>query len=209
MSDTTISGTAAGRAAEPFAATCAWLGLGLTALAAAIGLISVSPHVTVPPMGTERVYTASAASMEPLIRVGERFLVNSNYYATHEPRRGDVVVYTQPERRGEVGFKRIAALGGDRIALMRGIAVVNGAPADEPYAKIVDPASAVNNVPETIVPQGFVFVLGDNRDNSEDSRSTRTHGLVPLDNIVSAATYMVWSPDVRRIGKWIGTPPAL
>jgi signal peptidase I len=117
-------------------------------------------------------------------------------------------VHAQPKRGGEVGLKRIAALAGDRIALVRGIAVVNGTSADEPYADVSDAASAINNVPEAVVPPGYVFLLGENRDNSEDSRVTRTHGLVPLDNIVAAATYIVWSPDVRRIGRWIGAPTA-
>jgi signal peptidase I len=189
--------------------TMARLGLMLLPLAVGVGVILVSPHVALPQVGNGQVYYASASGMEPLIRPGERFLADRTYYAAHQPARGDVVVYLQPKRPGEEGIKRIAAVAGDRISLSRGVAVVNGTAVDERYADVGDALTSFNNTAATVVPEGYVFVLGDNRSNSEDSRSVPTHGLVPVGNIVARATDIVWSPDVRRIGKWIGSPGSL
>jgi signal peptidase I len=153
-----------------------------------------------------RIFYASAPSMEPLIRQGERFLVDTTYYHAHAPSRGDVVVYMQPKQPGLDYVKRIAAVGGDRIAVTNGRAIVNGTPVSEPFIDAGDPSSRYNNTPETLVPDGYVFVLGDNRANSEDSRVTTTHGPVPVENIVGLVTDIAWSRDLTRIGQWAGTP---
>ena len=158
------------------------------------------------PTGQQRIFYASAPSMEPLIRQGERFLVDTTYYHAHAPSRGDVVVYVQPKQPGRDYVKRIAAVGGDRIAVTNGRAIVNGTPVSEPFIDVGDPSSRYNNTPETLVPDGYVFVLGDNRSNSEDSRVTTTHGPVPLENIVGLVTDIAWSRDLTRIGQWAGSP---
>lgn len=189
--------------------TMARLGLMLLPFAVGAAMVFASSHVALPQVGSMQVHYASASSMDPLIRSGERFMADRTYYAAHQLARGDVVVYLQPKRPGEEGIKRIAAVAGDRISLSRGIAVVNGVAVDERYADIGDAFASINNTAVTTVPEGYVFVLGDNRSNSEDSRSAATHGLVPVGNIVARATDIVWSPDVRRIGRWIGGPGSL
>jgi len=112
----------------------------------------------------------------------------------------------QPKQPGRDYVKRIAAVGGDRIAVTNGRAIVNGTPVSEPFIDVGDPSSRYNNTPETLVPDGYVFVLGDNRSNSEDSRVTTTHGPVPLENIVGLVTDIAWSRDLTRIGQWAGSP---
>jgi signal peptidase I len=175
---------------------------GLVGLAFAI----CACYLVIAQSGKLRLFYASAHSMEPLIRQGERFMVNTAYYGMHPPSRGDVVVYVQPKRPAEDGLKRIVAVGGDRIALSRGLSIVNGVALSEPYADVGNGASAYNNMAEMVVPNGTVFVLGDNRSNSEDSRVVTAHGPVPVGNIIGLATYIVWSHDLQRIGLWIGTP---
>lgn len=82
---------------------------------------------------------------------------------------------------------------------------MNGAPVEEPYVRIGDPASLYANTRETVVTAGHVFMLGDNRANSIDSRAA-THGLVPVANLIGRATDIAWPRDLTRIGQFIGSP---
>ncbi len=145
-------------------------------------------------------------SMEPTLHPGEVFLADPTYYRHHAPSRGEVIIYFNPKHPTEHNIKRIVALGGDRIAVRAGAAIVNGTPADEPYIKVGDPEFSLNNVTEETVTPGHVYVLGDNRANSTDSRDRTQHGPVPLGNLVARATDIVFSPEVSRMGGWIGTP---
>ena len=122
------------------------------------------------------------------------------------PARGEVIIYFNPKHPTVHFIKRIIALAGDRIALRDGRAIVNGTPVDERYIIVGNPEYFLNNVEEETVPAGHVYVLGDNRAISVDSRSRAEHGPVPLENIVARATEIVFSTEVLRIGRWIGTP---
>lgn len=145
-------------------------------------------------------------SMQPTIQRGDRFLADRTYYRGNAPARGDVAVYMHP-RQGELLYvKRIIALPGDRVAIRNGRAVVNGFALEEPYAIFGDPAALYNNAREITVLEGHVFVLGDNRANSMDSRAVNDHGLVPIANLRARATDTAWSRNLSRIGRWIGTP---
>jgi signal peptidase I len=99
---------------------------------------------------------------------------------------------------------RIVALGGDRVAVLGGRAVVNGTPLSEPYADLGDPASFTNTTREWSVPQGAVFLLGDSRANSVDSR---LYGPVPVSDLVGPVTDIVVSAQLSRVGRSVGTPP--
>lgn len=151
-------------------------------------------------------YEVPSASMDPTLRVGDTLLVDTRYYRTHAPARGEVAAYTNPRQPGVTFIKRIVALGGDTIAVSGGHVVIEGKPVAEPDVNVGDPASSQNNMPETAVPAGFVFVLGDNRENSADSRQADTHGPVPVGSLIGRATELVFSSELRRFGKWVGTP---
>ena len=126
-------------------------------------------------------------SMEPTLRPGDQTLVNK--LSGDSPDRGDLVAFHAP-RTGEILLKRIVAVGGDTVGLEDGVLVVDGRQVREPYA---DP-KAIDSVyfgPVKVRP-GTMFVMGDNRANSDDSRD---FGAVPTDRIIGRAVARVWPPS--------------
>jgi signal peptidase I len=152
-----------------------------------------------------RTFSVPSASMEPTLRLGEIFIADVTHFDANAPARGDVVVYRLPNDPGTIYVKRIVALPGDRVAFRAGRVFINGVAAREPYAKFGDPASPINTFAEFAVPASTVFVAGDNRDNSTDSRVT-THGPVPFDNLIGRATEILMTSLPDRAGVWVGAP---
>ena len=127
-------------------------------------------------------------SMEPTLEVVDRVLVNKLSYRFHDVNRGDVVVFERPPgastgQNGEIKdlIKRVIAVGGDTIEAKEGEVYVNGERVDENY---LEPGTPTDNLPLKTIPDGHVFVMGDNRTNSEDSR---IFGPIDEDAIVGRA----------------------
>lgn len=152
-------------------------------------------------------------SMEPTLIQGDRVLVNKVPYYFHDPRRGDIIVFSNPNPeatpdRGFVGgffhwlfqglgfqqpenedfIKRVVGLPGDVVEGMHGSVYVNGAKLIEPYL-----TQHTQPFPATTVPAGKLFVMGDNRGNSLDSRFGL--GFVPIDNVIGKAFVKIWPPS--------------
>jgi signal peptidase I len=144
------------------------------------------------PFVVEAFYIPSE-SMVPTLRVGDRVLVNKFIYRFTEPERGDIVVFESVEGGGEELIKRVVGVPGDRISVRGGRLLVNGEPQREPYVnkKLPDSSSSA----PTTVPEDHVFVMGDNRANSRDSRY---FGTVPERKIEGEAFLRFWPPD--RLG---------
>jgi signal peptidase I len=127
-------------------------------------------------------------SMEPTLDVGDRVLVNKLSYKLHDVHRGDVVVFERPPgaSTGEDGeikdlIKRVIAVEGDTIEAKQGVVYVNGERLDEDY---LEPGTPTKELPPETIPADHVFVMGDNRTNSEDSR---VFGPIDVDDIVGRA----------------------
>jgi signal peptidase I len=139
-----------------------------------------------------------SASMEPTLRKGDRVLVNKLSYDLHDLHRGDIVVFElPPEKVGADGIKdlikRVIGLPGETIETREGIVYINDKKIDEPYL----PDGVTTNkppIPRQVVPDGHIFVMGDNRDNSADSRYA-TRGPIPIDTVVGRAFVQVWPPS--------------
>lgn len=131
-----------------------------------------------------------SGSMEPTLQVGDRVLVNKISYDYGDLARGDVVVFHRPPNAPpsdvDEFIKRIIGLPGDTLEGIDGVVYVNGLPIDEPY---IDPGDLTTNLPRTVVDDGHIFVMGDNRDNSTDSR---IFGAVDQELIVGKAFLIVW-----------------
>jgi len=132
-----------------------------------------------------RVY---GQSMEPNLHTDQRLVIEKLSHHFHGPRRGDVIVIHDPGGSPELLIKRVIGLPGERITVTDGRVYVDGTPLDEPY--LAQPTQGSGR--SWIVPPLNVFVMGDNRGASRDSR---IFGPVPLDYIVGHAVLRYWPPE--------------
>lgn len=118
----------------------------------------------------EGVYVASG-SMLPTLPVGNHLVLDKLTFRCREPRRGEIIVFSSPVPPVEDMIKRVIAIPGDTVELKRKQVVLNGSPLEEPYARHVRAAEELSgdNLEAVTVPPNAFFVLGDNRDESNDS----------------------------------------
>ncbi|MCX8032953.1 MAG: signal peptidase I [Thermoleophilia bacterium] len=138
-------------------------------------------------------FTIHQISMQPTLLEGDRILLSRLTYHFREPKPGDIIVFHSPVVEGEDLVKRIVAVEGDRVAIKDGVLYVNGVARDEPY---LFERPFRGDMAELTVPEGKVFVLGDNRNNSGDSRF---FGPIDKDLIIGCALCVYWP-----IGRWKG-----
>ncbi|MDP2872718.1 MAG: signal peptidase I [Bacillota bacterium] len=131
-------------------------------------------------------------SMEPTLNDMERLFVNKLVYRLHDPERGDIIVFAYPRDPSRDFIKRVIGVPGETVELRDGRIFVDDKFIPERVVVFPDHQSTYGPVE---VPAGHVFVLGDNRRNSEDSRY---FGFVPFGNIRGKALLMYW--PLRRFG---------
>ena len=148
-------------------------------------------------------YVVDGNSMDPTLRNDQRVFVNKFVYfdplvfksnlnlsfdSTLNPKRGDVVVFDPPfpyDASGKQFVKRIIAVPGDTIENSSGIILVNG----KPFGNDFGATSEISEVPKTLVPKGYYYVLGDNRNSSNDSRN---FGFVSRTSIIGRVWVIYW-----------------
>ena len=136
---------------------------------------------------TVQSFEVHLSSMEPNIHEGQRILVSKIAYQFHEPERGDVIIFHAPDNlRGDF-IKRIIALPGDTVEVDKGLVYINGYQLDEPYIKDLPKYTLSRQK----IPEDNYFVLGDNRNNSNDSHNGWT---VPRENIIGKVWLSIWPP---------------
>ncbi len=111
-------------------------------------------------------YRVEGRCMEPWLRTGERVVGEKWTFRRRPPRRGDVIIFRYPAAPSQLYIKRVVALGGETVEIRRGTVYVNQFPLDEPYLRW----APREDCPARRVASGSYFVLGDNRDASNDSR---------------------------------------
>lgn len=139
-------------------------------------------------------YIIPSSSMEPAMVPGDRILVNRLAYQYWAPARGDIVVFAYPKDPSRTFIKRVIAVEGETVELKDNQVFINGQRVNEPYLK---PGDYPPFEPETI-PKENVFVLGDNRSQSEDSREW---GVLPKNYLLGKA-WVIYSPLQRMKFLW-------
>jgi len=130
------------------------------------------------------------SSMEPGLEDGQRLIINKAVYHFRDPARGDVIILHPPIEPQKEYVKRVIGIPGDTVEVRNGVVYINGSPLYEPYIK----EAPRNNFSPFTVPENNYFVMGDNRNNSNDSRTGWT---VTSDNIIGEAWLRIWP-----LSKW-------
>jgi signal peptidase I len=141
---------------------------------------------------TVQAYKVIECCMEPNYVEGEWLLASKATYWFHEPERGDVIILEPPFETEEVYIKRLIALPGDTVEVNDGAVYINGTAIDEPYIK----EAPAYTFPLTELGEDEYFVLGDNRNNANDSSKGWT---ISHDAIIGKAWFSYWP-----ISEWGG-----
>lgn len=139
-------------------------------------------------------------SMMPTLEDGDRMIVNKIGYEVGEPDRYDIVVFHAPEEKDYI--KRVIGLPGDHVAYKNDQLYINGEPQEEPYLDLkkeeiiegvlTEDFTLEDYAQVSVIPEGYVFVMGDNRRYSKDSRMI---GLVSMEEIIGSTNVIFWPPS--------------
>ena len=172
-----------------------------------------------------QAFRIPTGSMEDTLQVGDFLFVNKMIYGSEidigfsgnrivyyrfpsirDPKPGDIIVFRYPDDPARDFIKRCVAVAGQTVEIRDKVLYVNGVAPEEPYAVHKDPRvlpgekSARDNFGPYVVPQDHVFMLGDNRDNSHDSRFW---GALPRNLVKGKSMFLYWSWDSeRRLPRW-------
>jgi signal peptidase I len=142
-------------------------------------------------------YRNPTRGMEPSLMMGDYFTVDRFRYRKEGPKRGDVIVFAfQTDPRKDF-VKRVIGLPGEKVGTVGSKILINDVPLDDPWGMYTGPSTLPDYGPIK-VPLEEYFVLGDNRNNSADSR---VHGLVKRSSIRGKALYVYWARDIGRVGE--------
>jgi signal peptidase I len=165
-------------------------------------LIVFCAHIfLVPNEDIVKMFKIPSGSMKPTVEIGDHLMCDRMYYRSHNPQRGDVIIFQNTKDENKDYLKRIVGLPGDTIELRQNTLFVNGEAVDEPYAVYNGNGNRSWSIPRNYGPyfisENEYFVMGDNRDNSRDSRHFDT---VKREKILGKAIFVYFSWDMNISG---------
>ena len=145
-----------------------------------------------------RTYGIPSESMEHTLNIGDRLIVDTTYFRNHIVRTGDIVIF----HKGEQQYcKRVIATAGSQVEGINDVIYVGGERLQEPYVRHTGGVpDDMSNFGPVVVPPGSLFVMGDNRDHSLDSRAPE-FGFIPEANLIGKPLYLYYSESVERNGR--------
>jgi signal peptidase I len=142
-----------------------------------------------------QAFKIPSGSMLNTLLIGDQILVNKFIYKFKEPQRGDIIVFKYPRDERKDFVKRLIGLSGEKIEIVNNQVYINGRPLKEPYAIFQGIPGAKENYGPRIIPKGYLFVMGDNRYNSADSREW---GFLDRNKLKGKAFMIYWSWDPNK-----------
>jgi signal peptidase I len=141
-------------------------------------------------------YQIQQPSMENTLQPGQMVLVDKLTPRISDYKAGDIIIFNPPDGLQEDGksipfIKRVIGVGGDTVELKDGAVWVNGTQLNESYAFEGQPTTQTGPLTRWVVPDGYLFVLGDHREQSEDSR---VFGPIPKSSVIGRAVLRLWPP---------------
>jgi signal peptidase I len=151
-------------------------------------------------LSSVHAYKIPTGAMSPALEIGDRLVADTKAYRNKLPSRGDLIVFKYPKNESISYIKRVIGLPGEKLEIIKRTVHINGESLKENYVQYIDPNSIHEHYGPYDIPQGQYFVMGDNRDNSQDSRFW---GYVKQHQLLGQARYLYWAKDKSRIGKQV------
>lgn len=180
-------------AGEPKVGSAGWLAEWGVTIGIALGLGLVIHFFVL------EAFIVPTGSMLNTIQLNDRVWAEKVTYRFRSPEQGEVVLFESPKEKGVTLLKRVIATEGQQVDLQDGVVLVDGEPLDEPYTEGRPSEPLASMEPITypyVVPEGHVWLMGDNRTNSSDSRY---FGAVPVSSVFARALCTYWPLDHMRL----------
>jgi len=171
-------------------------------LAAVLIINEVILEPILPNIKNFKPYRIRSSGMAPSLLVGDRLVADRKIYKEEKPKRDDVIIFEYPKDPSKDFLKRVIGLEGEKLEIVNNKVYINDKLIDDPWGYYESSGQAkylkeLENFGPVVVPKDFLFVLGDNRHNSMDSRF---FGFVDITKVKGKALYIYWAKNMNRIG---------
>jgi len=144
-----------------------------------------------------RPYKIPSSGMAPALLAGDHLVADMRIYKSEKPKRGDIIIFEFPKDPSKDFIKRVIGMEGEKVEIVNNKIYINEKLLDDPWGYFTKVYPALDTWGPVVVPKDSLFVLGDNRNNSQDSRFW---GFINVQKVKGKALYLYWAKNKRRIG---------